>query len=335
MSARPSRRAFLASALACTYAGRAGAADDVYRGKTLTLILGYAPGGGVDTAGRVIARHLARFIPGNPSLVVQNMEGAAGLVSANFLDKKAAPDGLTIAVPGRSWHVEGLIRSPGAQFDVSKLTYVGSTGTQNSFAWVRADSGIRNFEDLRKAQNKVVFGALGPSTPTAMIPALLAANGAPIKLVVGYPSSSRLIIAMEQGEIPAAYLTEDSFALHQNLIEQKFIIPILHSKPDVPGLTQLRDVVPERQHPIMELARSAESVGLMVVAPPGVPADRLAILRDAFFAMANDGEYQADVARFETTRTSPLRGEAVEKMMRDLAALATPEVISAYGKLKQ
>jgi tripartite-type tricarboxylate transporter receptor subunit TctC len=85
----------------------------------------------------------------------------------------------------------------------------------------------------------------------------------------------------------------------------------------------------------MELARSAESVGLMVVAPPGVPADRLAILRDAFFAMANDPEYQADVARFETTRTAPLRGEVVEKMMKDLATLATPEVIVEYGKLKK
>jgi hypothetical protein len=334
MSARPSRRAFLASALACTYAGRAGAADDVYRGKTLTLILGYAPGGGVDTAGRVIARHLARFIPGNPSLVVQNMEGAAGIVSANYIDKKAAPDGLTIAIPGRSWQVEGMIRSPGAQFDVSRLTYVGSTGTQNSYAWVRADTGLRNFQDLLKAPDKVVFGALGPSTTTAMIPALLAANGVPIKLVVGYPSSSRLIIAMEQGEIPAAYITEDSFALHQKLIQQKFIIPILQSKPTLPGVAQLRDVVPERQRPIVELAGSAESVGLMVVAPPGVPADRVAILRDAFFAMANDAEYQADVARFETTRTSPLRGEALEKMIKDLAALATPEVIVEYAKLK-
>jgi tripartite-type tricarboxylate transporter receptor subunit TctC len=334
MSARSSRRAVVASALACMVAGSAAAADEFYRGKTLTLILGYAPGGGVDTAGRVIARHFARFVPGNPSVIVQNMEGAAGMVSANYLDRKAAPDGLTVAVPGRSWHVEGLIRSPGALFDVSRLSYVGSTGTQNSFAWVRADTGIRSYEDLRQAKNKVVFAALGPSTPTAMIPALLAANGAPIKLVVGYTSSSRLIIAMEQGEAPAAYLTEDSFALHQNLIERKFIIPILQSKPDVPGLTQLRDVIPERQRPLMELARSAESVGLMMVAPPGVPADRLAILRDAFFAMANDPEYQADVARFESTRTSPLRGEAVEKMMKDLASLATPDIIGEYNKLK-
>ena len=135
-----------------------------------------------------------------------------------------------------------------------------------------------------------------------MIPALLAANGAPIKLVVGYPSSSRLIIAMEQGETTAAYLTEDSFALHQNLIEQKFIIPILQSKPDVPGLTQLRDVVPERQRPVMELARSAESVGLMVVAPPGVPADRLAIF-ERLLPLGKDQSIR--MCRFDTRELPP------------------------------
>ncbi len=334
MSARPSRRDVLGAGLACAFAADVFAADDFYRGKTLTLVLGYAPGGGVDTAGRVIARHLSRFIPGNPSVVVQNMEGAAGVVAANYLERKSASDGLTVAVPGRSWHVEGLIRSPGVQFDVTRLSYVGSTGAMNSFAWVRADTGIRSFEDLRSSKEKVVFGALGPGTPTSMVPALLASSGVPIKLVVGYTSSSRLLIAMEQGEIPAAYLTEDSFALHQSLIERKFVIPILQSKPDVPGLPHLRQVVPERQHGVLELTRSAESLGLMMVAPPGVPADRLAILRAAFFAMASDTDYHADLARFETTRTSPLRGELVAKMMKDLASIATPEAIAEYQRLK-
>ena len=334
MRVGPSRRAVIGGGVACILAGETYSAEGFYRGKTLTLILGYAPGGGVDTAGRAIARHLSRFIPGNPSVVVQNMEGAAGVVSANYLERKATPDGLTVAVPGRSWHVEGLIRSPGVLFDVSKLSYIGSTGAMNSFAWVRADSGIRNFEDLRRSKDKVVFGALGPGTPTAMVPALLASSGIPIKPVVGYTSSSRLLIAIEQGEAPAAYLTEDSFALHQNLIERKFVIPILQSKPDLPGVPHLREVVPERQHAVLELTRSAETLGLMMVAPPDVPDDRLAVLRDAFFAMAIDADYQADVARFETTRTSPLRGEVVQKMMRDLSALAVPDAIAEYHRLK-
>ena len=332
---RIDRRALLCAGLCLAAPAHLLAADDFYRGKTLTLIVGFAPGGGIDTSGRAIARHIGRFIPGNPNVIVQNMEGASGVLSANYLDRKAAPDGLTIAVPGRSWHVEGLMKSPGVQFDVARLGYVGSTGTMNSFAWVRADTGIRSFEDLRLAKDKVVFGSLGATTPTAMIPALLAANGVPIRLVVGYTATSRLLVAMEQGEVPAVYLTEDAFAQHQHLIDGKIVLPILQSKPDIPGLPLVRDVLPERQRPVLDLTRSSESLGLMVVAPSGVPAERLTILRQAFLAMARDADYQADVARFEAARTAPLPGEQVEAMMRDLATIATPDVIAEYNSLKK
>ena len=106
----------------------AARAADFYQGKTLTLIVGYAPGGGVDATARVIAHHLVRFIPGQPGIVVQNMEGAAGLASTNYLDRRVAPDGLTIAIPGRSWYIEGIVRRPGVTFDPVKLTYIGSPG---------------------------------------------------------------------------------------------------------------------------------------------------------------------------------------------------------------
>ena len=99
---------------------------DFYQGKTLTMIVGFAPGGGVDNTARVVGRHLARFIPGAPGLVVQNMEGAAGLVAMNYVDKRVAADGLTVAIPGRSWFVEGALRGPGVAFDVDKITFIGS-----------------------------------------------------------------------------------------------------------------------------------------------------------------------------------------------------------------
>jgi tripartite-type tricarboxylate transporter receptor subunit TctC len=119
----------------------AGAAD-FYRDKTLTLIVGFAPGGGVDTTARVVARHLVRFIPGAPNIVVQNMEGAAGLVAMNYVAKRVAADGLTIAMPGRSWYVEGALHGLGVGFDVDKLSYVGSPGGVNSGLYVRTATGI-------------------------------------------------------------------------------------------------------------------------------------------------------------------------------------------------
>src|SRR6266540_2481482 len=101
-------------------------AADFYQGKTLTVIVGYAPGGGVDASARAITRHLGRFIPGRPNIVAQNMEGAAGIVSVNHLDRSVPPDGLKLAVPGRSWYIEAIVKRPGISFDPTRFTYIGS-----------------------------------------------------------------------------------------------------------------------------------------------------------------------------------------------------------------
>src|SRR5262250_2135300 len=119
--------ATVACVLAAAFADGAGAAD-FYQGKTLTVIVGYAPGGGVDASARAVTRHLGRFIPGHPNIVVQNMEGAAGMVSLSHLDRRVAPDGLTLAVPGRSWYIEAIVRRPGIGVDPTQLAYIGSPG---------------------------------------------------------------------------------------------------------------------------------------------------------------------------------------------------------------
>src|SRR3954470_6536644 len=116
-------------------------AADFYQGKTLTMIVGFAPGGGVDSISRLIARHLVRFIPGQPGIVVQNMEGAAGAGAASYLDRRVAPHALTLAVPGRSWFVEGIVKSAGITFDPTRFSYVGSPGAVNSVMYVRAATG--------------------------------------------------------------------------------------------------------------------------------------------------------------------------------------------------
>src|ERR1700752_1390652 len=143
---------WLVGGLALVLASPALAAD-VYQGKTLTVIVGYAPGGGVDASARAITRHLGRFIPGHPNIVVQNMEGAAGIVSLNHLDRRVAPDGLTLAVPGRSWYIEAIVKRPGITFDPTKFTYVGSPGTVSAAAFLRNSTGIASLDAL-KASSK-------------------------------------------------------------------------------------------------------------------------------------------------------------------------------------
>ena len=318
-----------------TLAAASANADDFYRGKTMTMVVGFAPGGGIDTSARAVARHITRFIPGSPNIVIQTVEGAAGVVAANYLEKRVSPDGLTIAVPGRSWFLEPLLKNPNAQFDPAKFSYIGSTGTMNSLLWVNANSGPRTMREFTNSREPIVFGALGAGTPTAMVAAILAASGLPVRRVSGYPGSARLLLALQQGEVQAVFLTEDSFSLHKELIEQKRVLPILQSRPLQSDIPLVSEFVPTDLRPVLELSQSGETLGMMVAAPANIPADRLDILRSAFMAMANDDEYRADVAKFETTRTAPLDGAIVTKMMRDLAASATPGVVATFNRLKQ
>ena len=157
-------------------------AQDFYRGKTINFIIGYGPGGGVDSASRVIVRHLARFIPGKPEITPQNMEGAGGVVSGNFLGTKASRDGLTIGLPGRSWFVEGIVKTQGVTFDPTKLKYIGSTGTNNTLLWVHSNLKINTLDDLRKHPEKIPTAGIGPGTPTVTVPNMLIGYGYPLQI---------------------------------------------------------------------------------------------------------------------------------------------------------
>ena len=266
MDQGPNRRiivAALAALAAGQYQARAAAADAFYRGKRLTLIVGFAPGGGVDTDSRIIARHLPRFLAGEPSILVQNMEGAAGIIAANYLTRVAA-DGLTISVPGRSWFVEGAIGTGGTRFDPAKFTYIGSPGAVNSVVYVRSATGIRSFDELKSAKKPVVFGALGNLTPTAMVPLMLASHGLPVRVVAGYVSSARIIVALEQGEVDGYFTVESTFGLREELVEKKLIVPILQNTQVHPGLPLVRDVLPRADWPLLTVVMAMETFGSAV-----------------------------------------------------------------------
>jgi tripartite-type tricarboxylate transporter receptor subunit TctC len=322
------------SALALSLAALASAARaaDFYRGKTLTMVVGFAPGGGVDTQARTIARHLVRFIPGQPNVIVQNMEGAAGAVAANFINR-AAPDGLTISTPGRSWFVEGVVRGASIGFDPTRFTYIGSAGGSNSVAYVRATTGIRTLDDLKTARQTVTFGSLASTTPTAMVPLMLAGLGMPVRVVLGYVSTARVLVALEQGEIDAVFTVADSFARRQDLIANAIVVPILQSKPGLPDLPLLRDVLPPRDRPLLTLVMGTDSFGLPLAGPPGIAPELTEILRKAFIDMVADKDYQADAAKADLPVGAPLDGAQLAAMINDLAASATPETIAAYRRL--
>ncbi|HEY4405071.1 MAG TPA: tripartite tricarboxylate transporter substrate-binding protein [Xanthobacteraceae bacterium] len=330
------RRRFLAG-IGWTAAGVAlgaskPAAAEFYQGKTLTFIVGFAPGGGVDATARTVARHLVRFIPGQPGVVVQNMEGAAGIVAASYLARRAAPDGLTLAVPGRSWFIEGLVNGSGNLFDPAKLTYVGSPGAVNSVLYVRSGTGIKTLAELRSSPRPLVFGALGSTTATATVPALLAADGWPVKVVLGYVSTARVLLALEQNEVDGFFTVEDSLGNRQDLIGHT-VIPVLQTTGRHADLPLLQDVVPRRELPLLSLILAVDRLGVPVVGPPGMPADLVAVLRRAFVAMARDPQYQADALKVDLPVGAAIDGAALAARIEELAGAATPDVIAAYRRL--
>jgi len=306
-------------------------AADFYQGKTLTVIVGYAPGGGVDASARAITRHLGRFIPGQPNIVVQNMEGAAGIVSVNHLDKRVAADGLTLAVPGRSWYIEAIVKRPGITFDPTRFTYIGSPGTVSATGFIRTSTGIKTFDDLKASSKTITFGALGATTPTAMAPVLLAANGLPVKVVLGYVSTSRILLALEQGEVDASFSVGNALASRTDLFGK--VVPVVSTGSTWPGVPLLRDVVRPSHKPIVDLVMAPDSIGVPLVGPAAMPADVTGILRKAFLAMAADKDYQADAQKVELPVGSPIEGSQIGIMIGALAAAATPEVIAEFSRL--
>jgi len=322
-----------AAALVLAASATAVRAADFYRDKTLTMIVGFAPGGGVDTTARVVARHLQRFIPGAPSIVVQNMEGAAGLVAMNYVAKRVAADGLTIAMPGRSWYVEGALHGPGVGFDVDQVSYIGSPGGVNSGLFVRTSTGIDSLAALKSSPRALTFGTLGSMTPTAMVPALLARAGYPIKIVSGYVSTARILVALEQGEIDGFWTVEDSFARRQDLIAKNIVRPILQTRPRISGVPLLSDVMAKDQQKLLLLLEAPENFGLPLIGPAGIPAERVAVLRQAFLAMAADPDFQAEAAKAGESVGAPIGGEKLQAMVGDLAKAATPDIVAAYRQL--
>jgi tripartite-type tricarboxylate transporter receptor subunit TctC len=255
-----------------------------YAGKTITIVVGYKPGGGYDRTARILAKHLPDHIPGKPSIIVQNMPGANSLIAANHIYNVAKPDGLTIGTFNRNLPLAQLLKVDGVKFDMTKFAWIGSAASESTILAIRSDLPYKTIEDLKKAKEPVVIGATGPGANTYDFPLLLKEMlGLNLKVVSGYSSSSDIMLAIERKEVDGR---AGSFSSIRQFIDRKLVHPVIRARASEPGIEKLpvdESLAPNpRAKAIMALRSAPEVIGRPYVMPPGTPAEQVQTMQAAF-----------------------------------------------------
>jgi tripartite-type tricarboxylate transporter receptor subunit TctC len=303
-----------------------------YKGKTIDLYIGYSAGGGYDVYARALARHMGRFIPGNPTIVPKNMPGAGSLVLANWLYNVAPKDGSAFGMIGRGTAFDPLLGSTKAQFNAVKFNWIGSMNDEVSVCVAWHTSGIAKLEDV--TQKELTVGGTGPAADTDQFPKVLNATlGTKFKIIPGYPGGNDIDLAMERGEVMGrcGWSWSSVIATHHGWIDEKKIHVLvqlsLNRHPDLPNVPLVMDLARnDEQRQIFKLVFARQPMGRPFLAPPGVPVDRVAALRAAFMSALGDREFLAETSKMKL-EINPVSGEAVQAIVQEV--YQTPRAIAA------
>src|SRR3954471_4240750 len=311
--------------LAAEQAAYAQSVPDFYRGRTVTLLVGYSTGGGYDTYARILARHIGKHIPGSPTIVVQNAPGAGSMRAANTLYNVAPKDGSTFGMFGRGIALEPLIGTSPAQFEATKFTWLGSGADEAAVVVIRAEAGIKTWADMLSKPFTVGGEGTG-SDPDVYALMLKNVFGVKLKLVSGYPGTTEMALAIERGEVDgrASWSWSSLKSLKPDWIAQKKVVmPVqlnFARSPDLPDVPLIGEYAQsERQRQILKLVLSRQTMGRPFIAPPGIPADRAAALRAAFDATMKDPEFVAE-ANARGQEVNPVSGAALDALIAELYA---------------
>ena len=309
--------------------------EDFYKSRAMDLYIGYSTGGAYDLYARSIGRFLGRHIAGNPTLVPKNMEGAGSLRLANYLYRVAPHDGSTLGTIGRGIPFDPLLIGQGDAFDAQKFSWIGSANNEVSVCVTMKDSGITKFEDL--FTKELTVGGTGTSADTDQFPRVLNATlGTHFKVVEGYPGGNDVLLAMERGEVKGrcGWSWSSVKTTRKEWLEDKRMIVLVQlsltkhpEMPDVPLVTDFAKT--DEQRAILKLMFARNVMGRPYLAPPNLPPDRLATLRQAFMDTMKDKEFLAEADKTEL-EINPVSGEDVEKLVKEV--YATPPDIIAKAK---
>ena len=326
------RLCLLAALLVVPSAASADPVADFYRGKQITLLIASGAAGGYDTYARVLANHFSRHLPGEPAIVPKNVPAAGGLAAANTLYSVSPHDGLTIGALTNGVGMDPLFGNPGARFDAQKLNWIGSIGKLQNICATWIDSPVKTIAAAK--ERDVVVAAAGATSNTSVVPHVLnALIGTRFKIVAGYDPGAGLNFALEGHEVEGICgLSWSTLKASRPdwIREQKLnvILQMAFDKlPELAAVPSALDLVTDpTSRQVLELILIRQEMGRPFVAPPGLPADRVAALRAAFAATMTDPDFLADAARFQM-EIDPLSGEQVAALLAK--AYAAPRDIVA------
>jgi tripartite-type tricarboxylate transporter receptor subunit TctC len=328
--------AFVASQLLVT-SSISATAQEFYRGKTINLYIGFSAGGGYDTYGRLLARHIGKHIPGTPNVVPLNMPGGGGMKLSLFLANVAPKDGTAFGLVDRGLLVASFVNPQGASLDFSQLTWIGSITDENLLCVSWHTSAVNTVDDL--LTKPLVAGGISRTdisyTSVSLLNNLF---GAKIKFIPGYPGSNDLVLALERGEIQArcAWSQSSLLATRPNWLSEKKINVLLQysmkrnpTLADVP--TALEIARNEEERAVIRFLFAPEAIARPFAAPPGLPFERIGVLRSAFEATMRDKDF-VDEARKARLDVNPRTGDEVTSIIKEIYS-SPPSVVAKAKEL--
>ena len=312
-------------------------AQSFYEGKTINLLIGYGPGAGYDAYGRLMARHMGRHIPGNPSIIPQNMPGAGSIKAAGYIYSVAPKDGTAIGIIATAAALDPLYTGNKTLFDPARFTWIGNLDETIGTCAVWHTTGIKTLEDMRTRET--LFGGSGPAAINSQHAAALKnLLGLKIKLIQGYNGALATRLVMPRGEIEAGcgFALSSLQAQHTADYRDKRLVPVVQlaidKHPELEGVTHVYDYAKTPQmRQVFDLVFGSHVLGRPFVAPPDMPADRVKVLQAAFDATMKDPEFIADAAK-QKLEVEPVPGDRLAAILKSIYATPKP-IIDRIAKI--
>jgi len=304
--------------------------DAFYKGKTVHIYIGFAPGGSYDYFGRLLARHLGKYLPGNPTVIAESMPGAGSFTAANYLYARAPRDGTALGIVSQTVAIEQLLGTSGVQYKAAQFNWIGRATSVNEVSLTFHSSNTKTIRDA--IAHETTMSSTGAGSPSETYLKLLNAVAATkFKLVGPYPASNDAMLAMERGEVDGAFTSYNTLkvSLLDWLRDKKINILVQYGErsadlPDVPYAVDLAKTEADRQ--LIAFYVSSEQIGRAFLAPPEIPADRIAVLRETYDETMQDGEFLHEIDQSHS-EFSPLSGDKVQKLVAATADVS-PAVVA-------